>query len=191
MSQEDRDKWDKRYATGDYRKSNPVELLHNWAPRLNPGRALDVACGAGRNALYLAELGFEVDAIDISAAGLKLARQQATSRHLDINWIEQDLDTPPVIERPYDLIIVFWFVNLPLINQLCQHLSPGGHLISAQHLAAEGDLNGPGSNRFRIQPGELKAAVEGLQIINYYEGIEEDADGGRLASAAVVAKMPD
>jgi tellurite methyltransferase len=73
MSKLDRDKWNQRYAEDSYRKTNPVTLLEDWLPKLPVGRALDVACGAGRNALFLARAGFTVDAIDISHAGFKLA----------------------------------------------------------------------------------------------------------------------
>ena len=71
MSTEDRDKWNQRYAEDSYRKSNPVSLLSNWLPEIPVGRALDVACGAGRNSIFMAEAGFQVDAIDISREGLK------------------------------------------------------------------------------------------------------------------------
>ncbi len=187
MSQEDRDKWTKRYASDDYRKTNPVDLLHDWAPRLPVGTALDVACGAGRNAIYLAELGFSVDAIDISSEGLKLAKRQADEKQLQVNWIEQDFDEKTPDEKTYDLIVVFWFVNMALISQLSKQLNPGGYLISMQHLVAEGEIAGPKTNRFRIQPDELKNAVQGLEIEYYHEGIQTDADGEKLATAAVVA----
>ena len=190
MSQEDREKWNQRYASDDYRKSNPVDLLHDWAPRLKPGKALDIACGAGRNAIYLAALGFEVTAIDISAEGLKLAKQDAEAQQLSVKWIEQDFDETPEVIGSYDLIAVFWFVNMPLISRLCDQLNPGGYLISMQHLAADGELAGPRTNRFRIQPDELKKAVNGLQIEYYHEGIESDTDGDRLATSAVVARKP-
>lgn len=189
MSQVDREKWNQRYASGDYRKTNPVDLLHEWGPKLQTGKALDIACGAGRNAIYLAELGFKVDAIDISAEGLKLAQQDAETRQLAVNWIEQDFDEKPGIEGSYDLIIVFWFVNMELISRLSRQLNPGGRLISMQHLAADGELAGPKTNRFRIQPDELKNAIGELQIEYYHEGLQTDADGDRLATAAVVARQ--
>lgn len=190
MSQEDRDKWNQRYASGEYRRTNPVDLLHEWAPRLQVGKALDIASGAGRNAIYLAELGFDVTAIDISSAGLKLAQQDAEANQLSVNWIEQDFDENPQVEGSYDLIIVFWFVNMPLISRLCDQLNPGGYLISMQHLVADGELAGPRTSRFRIQPDELKKAVNELHIEYYHEGIKTDADGDTLASAAVVARKP-
>ena len=62
MSHADRDKWDKRYREGSYgTRTYPSELLAEWLPQLQKGRALDVACGAGRNALYLAAAGYVVD----------------------------------------------------------------------------------------------------------------------------------
>ena len=66
MSAEDRDKWNQRYAENSYRRSNPVSLLNGWLPKIPVGRALDVACGAGRNSIFMAAAGFQVDAIDIN-----------------------------------------------------------------------------------------------------------------------------
>ena len=69
MSRAERDKWDARYRDGAYEsRTHPTALLEAWAPRLPRGRALDVACGAGRNALYLARLGWEVAGFDPAAA---------------------------------------------------------------------------------------------------------------------------
>ena len=68
MTQAERDKWNERYRGGSYEgRDHPTALLAEWAPRLPPGRALDVACGAGRNALFLARAGYSVDAVDGAA----------------------------------------------------------------------------------------------------------------------------
>ncbi len=89
MSDADRDKWDARYRQGSYRaRTHPTELLAEWLPRLPRGRALDVACGAGRNALYLAEAGYEVDAIDISSVALDRLREAAQTRGVEVPCIE-------------------------------------------------------------------------------------------------------
>ena len=77
MSNQDRIKWDQRYAEDSYHKNNPVTLVEDWIPKLAAGRALDVACGAGRNSIFLAQAGYQVDAIDISPEGLKQAREKA------------------------------------------------------------------------------------------------------------------
>ncbi len=92
MSEADRDKWDTRYRQGSYQaRTHPTELLAEWLPQLPRGRALDVACGAGRNALYLAEAGYEVEAIDISRVALERLRETARARGLDVTCIETDL----------------------------------------------------------------------------------------------------
>ncbi len=106
MSKQDRIKWNQRYAEGSYHKNNPVTLVEEWLPRLPVGRALDVACGAGRNSLLLAQAGYQVDAIDISSEGLNQARQNAENQGLSINWIEQDLDQAYRFDTDYDVIIV-------------------------------------------------------------------------------------
>lgn len=188
MSQQDRDKWNHRYATDSQRKSNPVELLVDWLPKLPRGRALDIACGAGRNALLLAQAGYRVDAIDISSEGLDLARQKAESQGLEINWIEQDLDQPCEFDRDYDLIVVMWYVNLPLIARLCDSLAAGGYLVCEEHLITEQEVIGPTTGSFRVAAGALRDAVSSLDIQIYEESVEPIAEGGQLASARVVAK---
>ena len=124
MSEQDREKWNQRYAEDSYHKNNPVTLVEDWLQRLPVGKALDVACGPGRNAILLAQTGYQVDAIDISLEGLNQARQKAEDQGLSINWIEHDLDEPYQFDNDYDLIIVLWYVNLTLITRLCGCLAP-------------------------------------------------------------------
>ena len=188
MSQLDRKKWNQRYAEDSYRKTNPVTLLEEWLPKLPVGRALDVACGAGRNALYLARAGFTVDAIEISHEGLKLAHQQAESQGLSINWIEHDLDENYAFERNYDLIVVMWYVNLALVKQLGECLAPGGYLLCEEHLVSDQETVGPKNDSYRVKPGALAKAVSGLEILFYDESVEIDSEAERVASARVVAK---
>ena len=188
MSDIDRQKWDQRYAGDTYRKGNPVTLVENWVDRIPKGKALDVACGAGRNAILLARRGFDVDAIDISAEGLKLGRQQADELGLAINWIEHDLDEPCAFDDDYRLILVLWYVDLDLIGQLTRHLAPGGYLLCEEHLQTDAEVAGPGNRNFRVPPGALREAVNGLEILLYEEKIGENSDGEKLASARVVAR---
>ncbi len=188
MSQQDREKWNQRYAEDSYNKRNPVTLLEDWLPRLPVGKALDVACGAGRNVLALARAGFDVDAIDISAEGLAQARAAAAAEDLDIDWIEHDLDEPYPFAGDYDLILVLWYVDLDLIRRLCDCLAPGGTLISEEHLATDADVIGPKSAEFRVAPGALRDAAAGLEVLHYGESIETAADGARVASAQLVAR---
>jgi SAM-dependent methyltransferase len=188
MSELDRNKWDQRYAEDSYQKNNPVTLLEDWVPRLPVGRALDVACGAGRNALFLAQAGYRVDAIDISRVGLNMARDKAENLDLDINWIEHDLDQPYEFDTDYDLIVVMWYVNLDLITQLCGCLAPGGYLLAEEHLVTDEEVIGPQNPNFRVATGVLREAVSGLEVLLYEESVEAIPQGGQVASARLVVK---
>ena len=188
MSKQDRNKWNQRYAEDSYHKNNPVTLVQDWLPRLPMGRVLDVACGAGRNAIFLAQAGHQVDAIDISRVGLNLARQKAENQGLSINWIEQDLDQPYQFDTEYDLIIVMWYVNLALISRLCDCLAPGGYLLCEEHLITDQEVIGPTCSNYRVAPGDLREAVSGVDVLLYEESIEMNAEGEQVASARVVVK---
>lgn len=188
MSKQDRGKWDQRYAEDSYHKNNPVTLLEDWLPRLPVGRALDVACGAGRNAIFLAQAGFKVDAIDISPVGLNMAREIAEDQGLGINWIEQDLDQPYAFDTNYDLIVVMWFVDLGLITRLCDCLAPDGYLLAEEHLITDQAVIGPTSSNFRVAPGDLREAVSGLEIQFYEESVVKISEVEQVASARVVGK---
>lgn len=188
MSQQDREKWNQRYAEDSYQKGNPVTLLENWINKIPVGKALDIACGAGRNAIFMAQAGFDVDAMDISSEGLAKARDKAENESLKIHWIEHDFDQAYNFETDYDLIVVLWYVNLRLIRQLCDCLAPGGYLLCEEHLQTEEEVIGPSNARFRVAPGELRNTVSKLDILMYEESIATNESGERVASARVVAR---
>lgn len=210
MSEQDRVKWDARYREGAYadRTQPSAWLASCLQPDSHSGqhdrrrsgqqsrrpRALDLACGLGRNARFLAGLGYEVDAVDISAQALETAH--ALSMESDpetagsIHWIEQDLDRELLSElSDYDLIIVMRYLDLSLLPALAGRLRPGGELYCEVHLQHEApDLAGPGSERFRAAPGALRSAVaESLRIEDYEEGLFHDPDGRKVALARLLA----
>lgn len=103
MSDADKERWNARYASGEYiARTHPSELLARWIDRLPRGRALDVACGAGRNAIFLASEGYRVEAMDISSVALERASRRAQEEGLEVRWIEADLEriARAHIERP-------------------------------------------------------------------------------------------
>lgn len=186
MSTEDRNKWNQRYAANSYHKDNPVTFLEDWLPVLPVGRALDVACGAGRNSIRLAQAGYRVDAIDISGEGLKLARQNAENHGLVINWIEHDLDVFYRFDTDYDLIIVLWYVNPGLISRLCGCLAAGGYLLCEEHLVTEQEVIGPTSPEYRVAPGTLRESAAGVDVVFYDESIRVNSEDTKFASARMV-----
>jgi len=191
VAQSDRTKWNERYQSGAYaERTHPSALLEEWIDRIPRGRALDVACGAGRNALYLATRGFDVDAVDISPAALDTARGSAEQSGLRINWIEHDLDEPLALDTGYALILVIHYVNLHLLRQLTASLAPGGFLLCELHLVSEAEVAGPLNPAFRVPAGALRDLANGLRIHFLEEAITRDPDGQPVALARLVAQRP-
>jgi SAM-dependent methyltransferase len=192
VSRVERDKWDERYRSGAYEdRTHPTALLAEWLPNLPRGRALDVACGAGRNALYLAASGYRVDALDISAAGLDRARDDAARRALDVNWLCGDLEetSESVLPAgPYDLIVWVRYVNHALWPHLAARLGHGGALLCEQHLVTAAEVVGPRNPAFRFEPGQLLRAASDLAVVDYREGFVVDPDGRTAALAQLVAR---
>lgn len=192
MSTAERDKWDERYRGGAYEeRTHPTALLAEWLPRLAKGTALDLACGAGRNALFLAASGYRVAALDISAVGLERGRHAATERQLAVRWLCADLDEPAATALPldrYDLIVWVRYIHRGLMPHVLERLSPGGTLLCEQHLVTtDATMAGPTSAAFRLQAGELPRSAPGLRVLHQYEGASTDPDGRRVMLTQLVA----
>ena len=192
MSAAERDKWDARYREGAYRsRTHPTALLAEWLPRLPRGRALDVACGAGRNALYLAANGYTVTALDISSVALERGRRSAEERALSLEWLCADLDDDPKLALPagpFDLIVWVRYVHRTLMPHLVARLAPGGALLCEQHLSSDAPVAGPANTAFRLAPGELRSSALGLRIEHLFEGLTADPDGQSVALAQLIGK---
>jgi SAM-dependent methyltransferase len=190
VSAAERDKWDARYRDGAYEgRTHPTTLLAEWLPRLRCGRALDIACGAGRNALFLAAHGFEVSALDISSVALERGRRDAAARGLAIDWRHGDLDDDPDAVLPqghFDLIVWVRYIHRTLMPQVLARLDAGGVLLCEQHLRTTADVAGPTSATFRLEPGELARSAAGLDILHSYEGMIVDPDGRSVALAQLI-----
>ena len=188
MSEADRERWNAKYAAGTYAaRTHPSALLAAWTDRLPRGRALDVACGMGRNAIHLAAHGYAVDAMDISGVALTRARERAGASGVEVNWIETDLEQPDLAGGAYDVIVVARFLDRPLIPRLIDALRPGGHVVYDHHYITPADVGGPASRRFRARPNELLDRFRALRVLFYEEGITTDPDGSRMALARLVA----
>jgi len=195
VSRAERDKWDARYRAGAYsERAHPTALLADWLGRTPRGRALDIACGAGRNALYLAAAGYAVDAVDISTAGLDRGRGTAAERGgVDVSWHCVDLEErPDALPRgPYDLVVWVRYVNAALWPEIVARLAPGGHVLVEQHLVTNVEVVGPTSAAFRLAPGELARAAAGLVTVYEHEGLIADPDGRTAAVAQLIARRRD
>lgn len=185
-----KDKWNARWrdkAADLHWQADP--WLQRVLPLLPPGRALDVACGSGRNALFLAEHGFQVTAIDLAQEALDLLDREAARRGLTIDTQLVNLEaTPRLPPGPFDLVIDFFYLHRPLLPLLCERLRPGGLLVLRTFSCAGPFPGGPGNPDFVLNPGELPALFDGWEILVHEEGLEPSHKGGSLAG--IVARRP-
>jgi len=131
MTREDRSRWDERYKDGDWADiDEPATILKDAEAWLDPpGLVLDVACGAGRNSLYLARRGFSVVAIDISWEGLQRLSERARAERLDVHPVHADLERFELPVSKFDLIVNTRFLLRSLFPTIRNALRPGGLLV--------------------------------------------------------------
>lgn len=191
MSYEEYAKWNHRWRRRDYLLNiEPRPTLHEWIDTLPVGRVLDIACGDGRNSLYLAQNGFVVDAIDISLAALQLVQRGAKDRGTEVNLILADLDNYVVPSDTYDLITCSFYLNRDLIPSIKRGVKPGGFVVYEQHYVADSVASDDNDMGFKLRAGELHDLFEGMEIRYFSEGslqeLESDASIARL-----VARRPN
>jgi SAM-dependent methyltransferase len=159
-----------------------------------PCRALDLACGSGRNALALAEVGYEVDAVDISVEGIERGRRAARARNLKINWLLADLDRGLPVTETYDLIVMIRYLDLALLEAAIGSLNSGGRVVAEVHLdtgESRGRLSGPRNPAFLVTPGALVSVCAGLEVIYQEEGRVATPEGRTAALARIIARRSD
>ncbi|GAA2872794.1 class I SAM-dependent methyltransferase [Pseudonocardia halophobica] len=179
MSATDRERWDARHAAVGAGTPMPPDGLRGRLGLLPGGsgpadrsglsaggRALDVACGRGAVAVWLAHQGFAVDAVDVSGAGLASARALAAAEGVRrVRFLEADLDAGLPVAGPYDLVVCQRYRDPALYPALAAALAPGGLLVLTV-LSEVGDEGG----RFRAVPGELVRAFPQLETVDHREG---------------------
>ncbi|AGB37056.1 class I SAM-dependent methyltransferase [Natronococcus occultus] len=184
---DDRSRWNEKYGDPEFElPEDPIPELEHWIETLPDGRALDVATGTGRNALYLAERGYDVEAVDVSDEALELARDRATKRGVDVDWIRTDLQEFECERGAYDVITVSFFAALEHLPELKEALAPGGVLVYEHHLRSADDVEiGPSSDRYRYRSNDLLRSCLDLTILHYEERVRTVTDG----TAAVVTML--
>jgi len=164
-----------------------MALAPSTAPRKAPLKALDLACGAGRNALWLAEHGWEVTAVDAAPAAIEILRARAAERGLKINAVVANLEKGEFEIEPsrWDLIAMCYYLQRNLFEPAKRGVVPGGILISIVHIAEPGEQPTP----HRLRPGQLEQYFAGWEILHRHEGKPNDS-AHRRAVAEIVARHP-
>ncbi|UCC84155.1 MAG: class I SAM-dependent methyltransferase [Gemmatimonadota bacterium] len=192
MAEDDRARWDERYAEGDWADiDEPAGILEDAEAWLaEPGLALDVACGAGRNALWLARRGFKVMAVDISWEGLQRLQRRARHEKLDIQIVLADLESFALAPDTFDLIVNSRFLLRSLFPAFRTALKPGGLLLVETFNVDEIDvLGGDIRHAYALERGELRQVFWDFETLLYEEGVFEEAEGER-GLARMIARRP-
>ena len=171
MSQTVAQKWDDKYASATLKTPvNPCFVLKQHS-RLLPfsGKALEVACGLGGNARFLALCGLKTQAWDISDTALTLLNNWASINKLPIEPLLTDLEQMILPYQQFDVIVVSRYLDRSLFPQLASALKPKGLLIY-QTFLAPGHASAPSNPDFYVQPGEFNHAWPDLNTLVYGEG---------------------
>jgi tellurite methyltransferase len=182
-----RQRWNHRYANlpADARRK-PLPFVAQCLPQLpTAGRALDIAAGAGRHAIAMAQHGLQVDAVDISAQAFLLARRRMDAASLTeayIQFIIGDIERPWLPCAQYDVALVSFFLHRPLFPLIRKRLRPGGWLVyeSFTVLQEIAPNNQPIRPHFMLKPDELRAAFSDFDILLYDEGLHNGKETARL-----------
>lgn len=184
------EKWNLRWQEKASSPLSPDPWLLRAIPFFTQGSVLDIACGRGRNALYLAARGFTVTGIDISDQGLKMLRQEAANRNLAVELRQWDLESRVSLPQgPYDVISKFFYYQRSLLPVIKDTLKPGGIAVLRTFSKAGDFSGGPVNPDFVLNPGELLEIFSGWEILLHEEGLEQSQKtGGGLAG--IVARKP-
>lgn len=169
-------KWDQRYQS----RTEPGEpcwvLQHNQHLLPASGRALDLACGLGANALLLAENNLQTHAWDNSVVALQKLSECAAQQQFTIQTLQRDVEQNPPEPESFDVIVVSQFLYRPIFSALVKALKPGGLLFYQTFHRLKQSPSGPSNPDFLLAPGELLRVFADLQLLFY----REDADVGDL-----------
>ncbi len=183
--------WDERYRTEEaVPERGPAAFLTEHRGLLpQRGAALDVAMGTGRNALFLASLGYEVTGIDVSGVAVARCRDEASRRGLSIEAVQADLESYELSQAAYDIVIDFYYLQRDLAPRLEAALRPGGVLVFESFTTEQRRFGwGPQQEAFLLRPGELRSLFPGLEVLAYREGEVESARGSKAVAGLVARK---
>jgi hypothetical protein len=171
VTETDGERWDRKYAERRAHSWDPAPLLLEVAEQLpDAGFALDLAGGAGRNALWLAQRGLQVTLCDVSRVALALASSEAQARGLALVTEQRDLEVDPPPAGPWELILVHDYLNRDLFGRFPDLLASEGMLVYVQPTRRNLERHAHPSARFLLEEGELGRLAEGLDVLRLEEG---------------------
>lgn len=170
------------------RPVKPSVFLEEKLSCLPKGRALDLACGSGRNAIFLAQKGCHVDAVDRSPEALEEGRKLAVSAGVRVDFIEADLEAFSISEKSYDLIINFNYLERTLVPEIIAALKPGGMLIFETFTVDQKNFGPPENELYLLKRGELKELFKELDILYFWEGVTKEEEKKKAVARLLAMK---
>ena len=164
--------WDRRYEAHERLWSiGPNRFVAEELADLPPGRALDLACGEGRNAVWLAEKGFRVHAVDFSEVALARARELAKERGVEVAWERADLRAWSPPDEAYDLVVLA-YLHIPwpemqrVVRAAARAVAPGGLFFLVGHDIENltHGTGGPSDPAVLYSPDQIAAELDGFEI---------------------------
>jgi SAM-dependent methyltransferase len=194
-----REHWDRKYAeTEQLWAATPNRSFAGEAAGLPPGRALDLACGEGRHAVWLAGRGWQVTAIDFSEVAIARGRARAAREHVEVDFRCSDLLDFEPEPGAFDLVLVL-FLQLPederriVLSRAAGALAPGGTFLLIGHDLEnlEAGVGGPSDPSVLYMPEDIVAEIPGLEIEKAERVLRAVDDADRPAIDALVrARRP-
>ena len=194
--------WDERYGGEEFVwKTEPNQFLVAEVADLPSGKALDIACGEGRNAVWLAGRGWEVTGVDFSPVGLAKARRLAMDHGVDVDWVEADVVEWDPPAGSFDLVIIF-YLHLPsddrhrVMAHAQDALADGGTLLVVGHDTTNltDGYGGPQDPAVLFTPEQVASDLAGLRIVradHMRRGVDTNHGQGVAIDALVRAvKQP-
>jgi SAM-dependent methyltransferase len=195
----DAQRWDRRYAAEDrVFSAEPNPIVAGALSDLPPGRALDLAAGEGRHALWLAGRGWRVTAVDFSRVGLEKGRAEASRQGLSVEWVLEDAYRYAPPAASFDLVLITYFHPRPADRErvfaaAVDALRPGGHLLvvgrHVDDIGRDGG-RGPSDPDLRYRPEELATSFPAALTLERCESVPrsvERDDGPAIEINDVVA----
>lgn len=174
-----------------HRSQVPSALLVQHLSRLPKGKALDIATGFGRNGLYLAEQGYEVDGLDRDVEGIGFANAEAKRRSLSYTGTAVDLEKEKALSAAghpgrYDLLLCFYYLDRKLIPRMKEAVRIGGVVVYETFLIDQHERFGkPGRREFCWERNELLRSFLDFRILYYFEGLLEGTWTAQLIAERV------
>lgn len=185
-----RTKWDAIYEQQDSLAVTAADvLIQNTHLLPSNGKALDLACGLGGNAVVLARHKLDVQAWDISEKALEKLKHYSAHNELTIEVVLCDVEKNPPQENTFDVIVVSHFLHRPTFPKLLDSLKPNGLLFYQTFIRDKVEEIGPSNSDYLLGKNELLNFCQGLEVLVYREeGKQGDGQKGWRNKAMIVAK---